>query len=154
MSCTASGFAESDCEIVFKLFDALGDWVADDTRKLGDTGVKQTTWRAMPRMTLRRKQPPQGRMHHKLGNRLFPDRDFTGCEPNSARGRGAPISRNYLGGASTAAGALLGGEFGWTLPNGGHPIPLWQLSPLLSQAGINSGQVSALVSPRKTAAKR
>ncbi len=30
-----------------------------------------------------------------------------------------------------------GGQFGWSLPQGNHPIPLAQLNALLSQAGVN-----------------
>ncbi len=42
VTCTASGFADKNTDVAFKLFDALGRCLADDTRKLaemaGDAG--------------------------------------------------------------------------------------------------------------------
>ncbi len=53
-------------------------------------------------------------------------------------GQGAALQcRDLTLAAFESRRAPAGGEFGWTLPNAGHPIPLAQLSTLLSQAGIN-----------------
>ncbi len=131
VTCTASGYADCNCDIVFKLFDALGRCLADDTRKLGEKGgdagddrqgaAEATTAKAC---AVSWEPPVPGPGFYRVRAELH--------------AKGAELqSRDMTLAVVQSRQAPAGGEFGWTLPNGGHPIPLGQLSPLLSQAGVN-----------------
>ncbi len=132
VTCTASGFADKNTDVTFKLFDALGRCVADDTRKLGEmagdasddphgSAGEATAARAC---TVSWEPPIPGPGFYRVRAELL--------------GQGAALQcRDLTLAAFESRRAPPGGEFGWTLPNAGHPIPLAQLSPLLSQAGIN-----------------
>ncbi len=74
VTCTASGFADKNTDVVFKLFDALGRCLADDT----------PSWLKLPAMpaTIRKPSPrkPPQRPAPQVGNRPLRDRGFIGCE--------------------------------------------------------------------------
>ncbi|MGD0518651.1 MAG: hypothetical protein ABSA26_14035 [Thermoguttaceae bacterium] len=132
VTCTASGCVEKNTEITFKLFDALGRCLADDTRKLGEKAGDVSG-------------DPQGDAAESTAAKAciviwqppIPGPGFYRVRAE-LHGRGAALQcRDLTLAAVEPRQAPAGGEFGWTLPNAGHPIPLAQLSPLLSQAGIN-----------------
>ena len=131
VTCIASGFSDKNTDVVFKLFDALGHCLADDTRKLSEmagdaSGDPQGAAEKTPAQacTVSWEPPIPGPGFYRVKAELF--------------AKGAALqSRDLTLAAFEPRRAPAGGEFGWTLPNAGHPIPLAQLSPLLSQAGIN-----------------
>ncbi len=131
VTCTASGFADKNTDVVFKLFDALGHCLADDTRKLSDMASDanndpQAVAENNPTLscTVSWEPPIPGPGFYRVRAELLD--------------QGAALqSRDLTLAALESRRAPSGGEFGWTLPNAGHPIPLAQLSPLLSQAGVN-----------------
>ena len=94
VSCTASGFAQGDCEIVFKLFDALGEWVADDTRKLGDaSGEAGNTTHDLAA------EPAAAKECAISWEPPIPGPGFYRVRAELRRGRGAPMSRCCLSGS-------------------------------------------------------
>jgi hypothetical protein len=132
VSCTASGYAGKDAEVTFKLFDALGRCLADCTRKSGEkTGVAGDN-------------PQSGAGRSTAANSCCVNWEPPIPEPGfyrvraELRAEGAVLqSRDMTLATIESRQARPGGEFGWTLPKAGCPIPLAQLCPLLSQAGIN-----------------
>jgi hypothetical protein len=149
VTCTVSGFAHENSQVNFKLFDPLGACLANETLKCKPpqdntcSGAKSSDTPAKTDSDDTNGQPRHG------------PPGIAGCA--SAVAWQAPISGPgfyRVRAELQAQGSLLqtgeislavieprmaqrGGQFGWSLPQGSHPIPLAQLNALLCQAGVN-----------------
>ena len=132
VTCTASGFMEKNPEITFKLLDESGRCLADKTRNLDEITVDPAD-KAKPGAAESTAERPFGASWEPP----IPGPGFYRVQVE-LRGKSTAVQcRDLALAVIESRHAPVGGEFGWSLPMGGHPIPLAQLYPLLSQAGIN-----------------
>jgi len=132
VTCTASGFAVKNPDINFMLLDAFGRCLAKETRKSeektadssGDTQNDAAETTAGKARTVAWEPPIAGPGFYRVRAEL--------------QERGTAVQyRELTLAVLESRHAPAGGEFGWSLPQGAHPIPIAQLNPLLSQAGVN-----------------
>jgi hypothetical protein len=132
VTCTASGVVDKNPDIAFQLFDAFGRCLADKTHKLeertDDKGGEPKS--DVPETT-------DGKVCDTIWEPPIPGPGFYRVQVE-LRGQGtAVLCRDLTLAVIESRHAPAAGEFGWSLPMGGSPIPLAQLNPLLTQAGIN-----------------
>ena len=132
VTCTASGFADKDMDIAFKLFDALGRCLANHTRKCGEEAGDWSVDSRSDSAEQTAEKPCT-----VIWEPPIPGPGFYRVRVELLRQGAAAQSRELTMAVIQSRRAASGGEFGWSLPRGGHPIPLAQLNPLLSQAGVN-----------------
>ncbi len=131
--CKASGFSGTDPSVKLRLEDALGNQLAETSRRL-----ETTTDTAGDALSMDDAQPRAAA--------LIGTTDWTPplAQPGFYRveveleGHDGPVDGRDMTFAVIQPQRIpQGGEFGWTLPRGGRPLKLFELSQVVTQAGIN-----------------
>lgn len=133
VQCKASGFTEKDKSVIFLLEDALGNTVAQ-TKRIMETRLGTGSYALTDDVesaeepcligTAGWKPPVPGPGFYRVWATM--------------KGVGGEAHRRDLTLAVIEPQSNhAGGEFGWTLPQGDQPLPLHELSQVVSQAGVS-----------------
>jgi len=132
VTCTASGIADKNTDVTFKLIDLFDRCLASETRNLA---AKSDALKAETQKDIA--NPGSAKIFTAAWEAPTPRPGFYKVQVEM-NAEGTVIQRRELTLALIEPrNSPAGGEFGWSLPQGDNPIPLSQLDFLLSQAGIN-----------------
>ncbi len=134
LTCTASGFADDNSQVLFELLDRKGQTISSHKQQLTVSAAGGT---------LRTEAAPNGtqRIAGIVGTATWtppvPDMGFYRVRV-AMLGRSGRIHQRELSLAVVGSEpSPTSGEFGWTLPDGEQSLSLSELIELLSQAGVN-----------------
>ena len=133
VQCKSSGFTEKDKTVIFRLEDALGNLVAQ-TKQIMETRLGTGSYALTEDMESAEEpcligtagwKPPVG------GPGFY--RVWATMEGADGMSHRRDLTLAVIEPQSNPPG----GEFGWSLPQGDRPLPLYELSQVVSQAGIS-----------------